>query len=157
MWCWCVILCAYGPPRGKSHVPQVMGGASVGVSACAHLQTLHLLAIISKMSIQRSDVIDGIGLENVGEKVVMLISDHLAWDDPAHVSLLATKIEAYASAMLSGQLADSYPQATGKSTIIRLIYEKLPDAAALCFLSMIEDQLRIAGIGFEHMPLPSNY
>ena len=109
------------------------------------------------MSIQRSDVIDGIGLEHADEQVVMLISDHLAWDDPTHVPLLATKIEAYASATLSGQLADSYPQAAGKSTIIRLIYEKLPDTAALRFLSTIKDQLQLAGIAFEHLPLPPNY
>ena len=109
------------------------------------------------MSIQHPDVIDGIGLEDDGAKVVMLISDHLSWDDTAHVPLLVAKIEAYASAALSGQLMSSYPLSEGKPISVRLVYHDLPNGEAQLLLSGIGDQLRAVGIGFEHTSLPHDY
>ena len=58
------------------------------------------------MSIEQADVIDGIGVRP-DEAVEMLISDHLQWDDEQHLELLATKVETYANAGLSGELVGS--------------------------------------------------
>lgn len=102
-------------------------------------------------------MIDGIGLEDAGAKVVMLISDHFSWDDPAHIPLLVAKIEAYASAALSGQLVSSYPPSEGKPISVRLVYHDLPHGEAERFLSGIGDQLKAVGIGFEYTPLPHDY
>lgn len=41
------------------------------------------------MSIERSDVVDGLGISRVDGKVVLTISDHLRWDEPKkHFELL---------------------------------------------------------------------
>jgi hypothetical protein len=109
------------------------------------------------MSVDRPDVIDGIGVEAAGEKVVMLISDHLPWDDSAHYQILAAKIEGYVSVVVSGQLARSHPPSAGKSPIIRLVHQYAPDETAIVFLRSVGSQLQFVGIDFEHTSLPSGY
>lgn len=42
-----------------------------------------------KMSVEHPNVIDAIGLKDAGAKIVMVVSDHLSWDDPEHIPLLA--------------------------------------------------------------------
>ncbi|MGN6820463.1 MAG: DUF6572 domain-containing protein [Sphingomonas sp.] len=41
------------------------------------------------MSVEHPNVIDAIGLKDAGAKIVMVVSDHLSWDDPEHIPLLA--------------------------------------------------------------------
>jgi hypothetical protein len=109
------------------------------------------------MSVLNPSVIDGVGIEVGTDKVVMQISDHLSWDDPEHIPNLTRKIEAYASAALSGHLTENYAAFEGKPVLIRLICRVLPDEGALRFLTSIEGQLRSAGLEFEHIMLPHDY
>ena len=86
----------------------------------------------------------------------MLISDHLEWDDH-HLRLLAAKVEAYANAALSGQLAERYPAADGKRVFIKLVWQHIPNAAAARFLENLQEQLSSTGINFEAAALPEEY
>lgn len=109
------------------------------------------------MSVENADVIDGIGLRKDGSCIEMLISDHLEWGDPSHLSLLAAKVEAYANAFLSGQVTGTLPAAQGKSAVIRLVWKHEPDLEAARLFSLVQQQLAGAGIGFEASPLPVAY
>ena len=103
------------------------------------------------MTVEQADIVDGIGVRRDGSAVEMTISDHLEWDDPRHAGLLAAKIEAYANAFLSGELARSYPAATGKPACIKLVYLHSPSREAERLLNNIAQHLSDVGIGFSHL------
>jgi hypothetical protein len=108
------------------------------------------------MSVENPSEIDGIGIED-DETVVMLISDHLEWDDPRHLAQLKSKIESYANAILSDQTAEIIPNAAGKPHIIRLVHQHLPTDDALRVLAVMQQQLERIGVGFERTLLPHDY
>lgn len=108
------------------------------------------------MSIEQADIIDGLGVRQDGA-VEMLISDHLLWDSDQHLQLLASKVEAYANAALSGQLAQVYPLAKDKPICIKLVWQHVPDPSAVRFFEAIEGQLKGIGIEFTQMALPARY
>jgi hypothetical protein len=71
------------------------------------------------MSIEQSDVIDLIGVENDTGKVVLTISDHLDWDSPnSHLRLLQDKINRYVDFVDSGEIEDSYPNSKDRIVLI---------------------------------------
>lgn len=108
------------------------------------------------MSIEQAGVIDGVGVRPDGA-VEMLISDHLEWDDEQHLQLLAAKVEAYANATLSGELARSYPEAEGKKVCVKLVWQHVPNAAAARFFDALGVQLGSVGIEFAAVALPDRY
>ena len=108
------------------------------------------------MSVEQTDIIDGLGVAADGA-VEMLISDHLEWDNERHLEQLATKIEAYAGVIISGQLAEIYPAAEGRAVRIKLVWQHVPTAAAARVFETLEAQLRNVGIGFTQTALPSDY
>ncbi len=87
----------------------------------------------------------------------MLISDHLEWHDDRHLQLLAAKVEAYANAAVSGELARSYPAAEGRQVRIKLVWQHVPNGGAASFFEALEGQLRGAGIEFASVALPDGY
>ena len=108
------------------------------------------------MSIESADIIDGIGLRSDGA-VEMLISDHLEWDHEAHLQLLSSKIEAYANAVISGQLAQVYPAALDRPVCIKLVWRHAPNTGAARFFESLAEQLRGLGIEFNQAGLPDGY
>jgi len=113
--------------------------------------------MLAGMSVEQADVIDGVGLQADGTVVEMLISDHLEWSDPQHLQLLAAKVEAYANAALSGQLAESYAPAEGKKVCIKLVWQHVPNADAARFFEGVEKQLNSVGIAFAQTALPEGH
>lgn len=109
------------------------------------------------MTVEQTDIIDGIGMEPGGSRVAMLISDHLGWGDPNDLSVRAAKIEAYVGIVLSRSLADHYPPAADKPVVIRLIYKQVPNDEGARFLASVTKQLQATGIGFEHGSLMLDY
>ena len=107
------------------------------------------------MTVEQTDVVDGIGLGRDGSNVVMLISDHHEWTDPEHLRMIGAKVEAYANAALSGQISASFPAAKGKPFVIQLVCKYPPDDAGLQCLAAIAGQLEGVGIGFEKVVLPA--
>jgi hypothetical protein len=109
------------------------------------------------MTVEQTDVVDGIGLGRDGSNVVMLISDHLEWTDPGHLKMIGAKVEAYANVVRSGQISASYPDAKGNAVVIQLVCKYPPDDAGLQCLASIAEQLEGAGIGFEKVMLPPTH
>ena len=109
------------------------------------------------MSVRNREAIDGIGIERDGSAVVLLISDDLPWTDPGHIPALSAKLEAYANAVISGVLVESYPNARGLPATIRLVWQYEPTEEARAFLELAKGQLSQAGIKFTDLSLPEGY
>ena len=110
------------------------------------------------MSIDSSDVVDGLGISKADGKAVLIISDHLPWDDQeAHFSLIERKIGAYLALIASGQVVETLPAAKGKAVRIELVYEHVPTTAAGRFLTATRTQLQSNGVEFIAMSLPNVY
>lgn len=108
------------------------------------------------MGIDRSDVIDGLGISKADGKVVLSIADHQPWNDAgSHFSLIERKVRAYLAFIDSGQLIEELPVARGKAFRIELIHRHAPSPAAEKFLSAVQTQLRSIGIEFIAMSLPN--
>ncbi len=72
------------------------------------------------MTIEQSNVIDFMGIDPKTGRVILFISDHLEWGpyDDLHMDLLDAKINAYVSAIESGEIYELYPKAAGREFII---------------------------------------
>lgn len=103
------------------------------------------------MSVDNPNVIDFIS-EQDDDKVVLTISDHLEWDDEDnnHLYLLQEKVNAYLSALESGQVDKAFPSAIGRKPIISVIMKYEPNESGKLFLSMVDETLSNAGYEFEY-------
>jgi hypothetical protein len=109
------------------------------------------------MTIEQADKVDGVGIDKHANEVVLLISDHLLWDDEgAHISSLEYKLGAYINYINSGQHLESIPQARGLPVRIRLVHEHPPTSSAQVVLRAIETQLETMKIRFSYGPLPAH-
>lgn len=62
------------------------------------------------MSVIEKNKIDGIGKSKDNKKIVMMISDHMNWDNEyEHLIILQDKINAYIHFIENGQVAQMYP------------------------------------------------
>lgn len=103
------------------------------------------------MSVEDRDVVDILSIDKQTGDVVLTVSDHLDWyDSLAHQETLQTKLNRYLAFIESGELIESYPNAKGRSVIIKVAVKFPPDASGLEFLSRAESVVTSAGIGFRH-------
>jgi hypothetical protein len=90
------------------------------------------------MSIEDTDVVDAIGVENTSGKLVMTIEDHLDWsEERAHMRVLGDKVNAYLRAIQSGDLVRSYPDAEGRSVVIEVVSRVAIPESGLRFLEHV--------------------
>jgi hypothetical protein len=92
------------------------------------------------MSIDETRVVDVASIDaNTGE-VVLTITDHLPWQSDGHLKLFQDKLNCYLAFIESGEILESYPDASGKSVRIDVVCKYAPDIQAESFL------VRSAGI-----------
>lgn len=104
------------------------------------------------MSVDNLQVIDFIS-EKDG-RIVLTISDHLEWDDKyEHIYLLQEKINAYLTAIETGQIEKKYPSSKGRQIAISVALKYKPNDTGMSFLSRINDFLLNAGYEFEYYTL----
>lgn len=74
------------------------------------------------MSIEQTDVIDFISVNELENEVVLTISDHLEWGQDAsnHLFLLQKKINTYLSFIENGELQETYPDSSGRNIVISI-------------------------------------
>ena len=101
------------------------------------------------MSVEQTNVIDFIGINNETGYVILTISDHLAWtgQDAEHISVLQEKLNAYFRFVESGEIYQSYPKARGRQILIDIVGKYPPNDFACEFLAYAEDVAKSAGIG----------
>jgi hypothetical protein len=110
------------------------------------------------MSIEDSGSIDNLGISKGDGKAVLVISDHLNWEDEkTHFNLLEKKIGKYLGFIKSGQLLEVLPDSKDKDVRIELIYQFQPSEMASRFLSAAKQQLQSMGVELTYKELPEGY
>ena len=108
------------------------------------------------MTIEEMDKVDGIGIDKHANELVLLISDHLSWEnETAHITSLENKLGEYLTYIKSGQHLEMVPQAKDLPVRIKLVHEHRPTSTAQTILQAVEAQLSAMNIKFTHTPLPS--
>lgn len=74
------------------------------------------------MSLDQTNIVDAVGIENASGSVVLCILDSWGWDDEQrHLQALQEKINAYFGFIESGEIFESYPKAAARNVVIEII------------------------------------
>ena len=110
------------------------------------------------MSIEKSGVIDHVALSEKEQKAVLIISDHLDWEDEKdHIRLFEQKMSSYLDFIRSGQILEVLPEAKNLPVRIELVQQYKPTESALHLLNAAKQQLAEMGLEFTFHPLPTGY
>jgi hypothetical protein len=98
------------------------------------------------MSIDQTDIVDFISIEDATGRVLLTVSDHLDWsDEHFHMHVLQAKLNTYLRFCESGEIYSAYPQAKGRP-IAFLVAAKHPlSLAAREFYESVTSVIRSAG------------
>ncbi len=100
------------------------------------------------MSIEQTDRINAIGVDNITGECVLTITDHLDWiQDTDHYFKLQKKINTYLAFIESDEILRAYPKAKGKKIRIDIIFKYEPSDTKV--LKLIKNKLNELGFGFE--------
>lgn len=102
------------------------------------------------MSIDQTDVVDAIGIENRTGDIVLTIFDHLPWNGNEHFLLLQEKMNAYLRFIESGEIFETYPNTKDRKFVINVVCKYNPDQSALSFLKRIKTFIDGAGFSFKY-------
>ena len=85
------------------------------------------------MSLDNVEVVDAVGIEISDGTVVLSIIDAWDWNDqPRHLHALQNKINAYFGFVESGEIYESYPEASGQTLRIDIVCKfPIPDAGLI--------------------------
>lgn len=110
------------------------------------------------MSIDKAGVIDHVAFSEKEQKAVLIISDHLDWEDEnEHIRLFEQKISSYLTFIRSGQILESLPEAENLPIRIELVQQYKPTDNAVHLLNSAKQQLAEMGLEFTYHPLPTGY
>lgn len=105
--------------------------------------------LLNDMSVENLKVIDFTSIDKNGN-AVLTISDHLRWDDNnEHLLILQNKINAYLSAIETGNFYSDYPDANDRNIIINIVAKYEPNDNARQFLNQVKKILQSSGHGFK--------
>src|SRR4051812_35057301 len=83
------------------------------------------------MAIERTDVVDAIGVDRDTGAVVLTLVDGLDWEDEVkHLDVLRGKLQSYLKFIESGELLESYPNGRGRDVRIEVVFRCEPTEAA---------------------------
>jgi hypothetical protein len=102
------------------------------------------------MSIVDENKVDGIAISKDGEKLMLLITDHLDWiNEYEHLNLLQSKINAYISFLESEQYKEIYPGRQFNSYCIEIHFKFSLTSNCLKFIDRVNQQLSEYNITIE--------
>ncbi len=94
-------------------------------------------------------MVDFVGIRGSDGRCTLTVSDHLAWDDPAHLTQLQDKLNDYLAFIESGEIYQKFPDARGREIEIQVFCKHMPPSDdALPFLDHAAKKIRGAGIHF---------
>ena len=110
------------------------------------------------MTIEQTEVVDLIGHDKENNRINLVISDHLKWDDKNEkLLLLQEKINSYLAFLESGEIYEHYPDAKYESFVIKLISKYKPNEEAEKFLNLAKNTIIEAGFNLNWGPLNDAY
>ena len=109
------------------------------------------------MSIDNTNVIDGMAADKESNSIRLLLTDHLPWEKESefdlseyeHLMLLQNKINAYLSFWESEQYKEHYPDVEVKWVIIEIHFKYEITEDCQKFLQTVQNQLGQYGIKIE--------
>jgi hypothetical protein len=91
-------------------------------------------------------VIDFAAIDAATGEAILVIGDHLEWDDQnEHLFLLQSKINAYLEGIENGSLYEAYPDAKNRNIVIDIKAKFEPNEAGRIFLERTKKDLNTAG------------
>lgn len=103
------------------------------------------------MSIEDTGVVDAIGSDDFDGEVVLLISDHLNWDDESnHLILLQSKINTYIRFYESGEIYEKYPSLSGRRVIIKIDFKYQVSDRFKWFIGQVKSVIKPIGLDIEY-------
>lgn len=104
------------------------------------------------MSVDQTNVVDAIGIDDAMGDVVLTITDHLEWSesDNDHLLLLQDKLNTYLRFIESGEMLEAYPTAKGRSVLIDVVCKYPLSQQAQGFYSQVAQIIEGAGMKFRH-------
>jgi uncharacterized protein DUF6572 len=103
------------------------------------------------LALERTNVVDILGVERATGHVTLTIADELEWaNEREHLLLLQDKINAYLRFIESGELLEACPAAQGRKAVIQVLTLHPLTEAAIQFLERARVAVEEAGIGFRY-------
>jgi len=108
------------------------------------------------MGLEHPAVLDAFAHDKRRDTLVLAMYETRPWTgDEAHILQLQEKLNAYASFILDGEMAEAFPQFVGKPVEIQLRTRHQPDPLTLGFLNQAKDQLSLQQITIETIRIDS--
>jgi hypothetical protein len=106
------------------------------------------------MAIDQLNVVDFAATDPTLNQVILVISDHLEWTDDdesnkLHMYLLQQKVNAYLEFVESGAIYRSYPNAVGRSVVIRVMAKFPMSGEAAKFFEKVRSTVLELGYDIE--------
>lgn len=104
------------------------------------------------MSIDQTNVIDAIGVDNQTGEVVLTIADQLEWtgSDNEHLLLLQEKLNTYLRFVESGEIMKVYPDAKERTVIIDVTCKHALTESARNFFTQVSPIVSGAGMSLRY-------
>lgn len=103
------------------------------------------------MSILETNTVDGLAITEDEKGVVMLISDHLDWEDEKnHLLVLQEKLNSYILFLESKQYSTVYPDIQPEYSIIEIRFKYDISENADKFINTVNNQLSKVGISINY-------
>ena len=108
------------------------------------------------MGLEHPAVLDAFAHDKRRDTLVLAMYETRPWTgEEAHILQLQEKLNAYASFILDGEMAESFPQFVGKPVEVQLRTKHQPDPLTLGFLNQAKDQLSLQQITIETIRIDS--
>ena len=102
------------------------------------------------MSLDQSNIIDALGIDEPTGRVLLVIRHEAPWEgSPEQLYLLQEKLNVYLSFALDGEMAEAYPDFAGRPLSLRIDCSAAPDARTLHMLGHVRRQLEFQDIQLE--------
>ena len=100
--------------------------------------------------VEHAHVIDLIADDTKTGEVALIMLEERPWDgSEPRLFQLQEKINAYLSFALDGEMAEAYPQFSGRKIRLQLDCVGMPDSGVVQFLSMVREQIAFQDINLE--------
>ena len=108
------------------------------------------------MGLEHPAVLDAFAHDKRRDTLVLAMYETRPWTgEEAHILQLQEKLNAYASFILDGEMAESFPQFVGKPVEIQLRTRHQPDPLTLGFLNQAKEQLSLQQIHIDTIRIDS--
>lgn len=110
------------------------------------------------MSIEQTEKVDFVSVDQASEDLLLTISDHLAWDqgEGEHLLLLQKKLNAYLRFIESGEVAKKFPEARGRNVVINVVGQFPMSEKAKLFFEKASAAIQAAGFTLKFNLFRSN-